>query len=221
MQEPDAVLTQGRAEGMGKCMKYLCMLLFSIASLHAQDVVPEQVPQEVMASAVSAVADLGKEVVLGRYQVAVERMYPQWKERTAKRMGGMAELEKQLEAVAGQMQQQGISITDCKPQGQPRGYEVFPGKKVEMIDGRQVETLRYTKWLILVPTVTKFRTFIDGDPRAVTIESTGFQVAISDKGENNWSFIDGSAVSVNDLRSLFLTLPKDMELPPLEKRQIK
>ncbi len=192
-----------------------------MVALRAQDVAPEPVPREVIASAVKAVAELGQEVVLGRYQAAVERMYPQWKERTAKRMGGMAELEQQLEAVAAQMREQGISITDFKPQGQPRGYEVFPGKQVETVDGKQVETLRYTKWLILVPTFTHFRTFIDGDPRAVTIESTGFQVAISEKGGDNWTFIDGSAVSVNDLRSLFLTLPKDLELPPLEKRQIR
>jgi hypothetical protein len=56
---------------------------------------------------------------------------------------------------------------------------------------------------------------------AVIIESTGFQVAISDKGKADWTFIDGSAVSVNDLRSLFGNLPQDLELPPLEKRQIK
>ncbi len=206
---------------MGKAMKCLFLFLFSLGALPAQEVAPEPVPREVVASAVEAVAELGQEVVLGRYQVAVERMYPQWKERTAKRIGGMAELEKQLESVAARMQEQGISITDFKPQGQPRGYEVFPGKKVETVDGKEVETLRYTKWLILVPTATHFRTFIDGDPRAITIESTGFQVAISDKGEDDWTFIDGSAVSVNDLRSLFLTLPKDLELPPLEKRQIR
>jgi hypothetical protein len=206
---------------MGRSMKFLFLFLFSMLSLKAQDVVPEQVPPEVINSAVKAVSDLGQEVVLGRYQVAVERRYPQWKERTAKRMGGMEKLEKQLESVAAQLQQQGISIIDFKPQGQPRGFEVFPGKKVETVDGRQVETLRYTKWLVLVPTVTLFRTFIEGDPRAITIESTGFQVAISDKGEDDWTFIDGSAVSVNDLRSLFLTLPRDLELPPLEKRQIR
>jgi len=81
--------------------------------------------------------------------------------------------------------------------------------------------LRYTKWLVLGPTVTRFRAMIEGDPVAVNIESTGFQVAISDKGSDEWTFIDGSAVSVNDLRSLFITLPKDLELPPLEKKQIR
>lgn len=191
------------------------------ATLHAQEFETQHVPPEVTASAVKAVADLGREVVLGRYQVAVEKMYPVWMERTAKRMGGMEKLQQQLDGVAKQMLQQGISITDFKPAGQPRAFEVFPGTKVEVIDGKEVEKLRYTKWLILVPTVTKFRAMIKGDPVAVYIESTGFQVAICDKGEDEWSFIDGSAVTVNELRSLFITLPKDLELPPLEKRQIR
>ncbi|MFD2257720.1 hypothetical protein ACFSSA_13650 [Luteolibacter algae] len=202
-------------------MKFLFCLFAMVISLRGQEVAVEKAPPEVIASAVKAVADLGQEVVLGRYKVAVDRMYPQWKERTAMRMGGMENLERQLDGVAKQMLQQGISITDFTPQGQPRAFEVFPGKKVETIDGRQVESLRYTKWLVLVPTVTRFRTMIEGDPVAVVIESTGFQVAISEKGKDSWTFIDGAGVTVNDLRSLFITLPKDLELPPLEKRQIR
>ena len=191
------------------------------AVLHAQEFEAQNVPPEVTVSAVKAVEELGREVVLGRYQVAVERMYPAWKERAAKRAGGMEKLQQQLDGVAKQMLQQGISITDFKPAGQPRAYEVFPGRTVEMVDGKEVEKLHYTKWLVLVPTVTNFRAMIEGDPVAVTIESTGFQVAICDKGTDEWSFIDGSAVTVNELRSLFITLPKDLELPPLEKRQIR
>lgn len=203
-------------------MKHLILFFFTAAFSHAQDTIIEVAPPVVVASAVKAVGDLGKEVVMGRYQVAVDRMYPQWKERTAKRMGGMEKLQQQLNGVAQDMLRQGISIIDSAPQGQPRAFEVDPGKKVEVVDGNEIERLRYTKWLVLVPTVTKFRAFIQGDPPvAVIIESTGFQVAISDKGKNDWTFIDGSTVSVNDLRSLFGNLPQDLELPPLEKRQIK
>lgn len=207
---------------MGMCMKKWFMFLAVIGVVHGQDApATEQVPAEVVASAVTAVSDLGKEVVLGRYQVAIERMYPTWKERTAKRMGGMEKLEKQLDGVAKQMLQQGISITDFKPLGKPTAYEVYPGKKVEKVDGKDVEVLRYTKWLVLVPTATRFRAMIEGDPVAVNIESTGFQVAICEKGTDEWTFIDGSAVTVSDLRSLFITLPENLELPPLEKKQIK
>ena len=179
-------------------------------------------PVDVIASAVGAVGALGDEVVLGRYQVALERMNPQWKERTASRIeGGMDELEKQLAGVARQMVQQGISMISFKPQGQPRSFEVGPGKKVEKINGQDVETLVFNKWLVMVPTVTKFRIIRQGESRPIIIESVGFQVAIADKGKANWTFIDGSGLSLNDLRGLYVNLPQNLQFPPLEKREVR
>lgn len=178
-------------------------------------------PAEVLAEAKNAVAELGKQVVQGRYEVAVERMNPLWKERMAARVGGVAALEKQLEGVSRQMIQQGITITSFEPQGQPTSYEVGPGKKTETINGQTVETLIYTKWLVLVPTSTKFRIIPKGSVKPVMIESIGFQAAISDKGRNDWTFIDGSSLTPFELRKLFINLPQDMKLPPIEKREIR
>lgn len=185
------------------------------------EVMAEKVPPEVVASAVAAVTKLGEDVVLGRYQVAVERMNPVWKERAAARMGGMAALEKQLAGVAAQMMQQGISMISFKPTGQPRTYEVSPGKKIIRENGVDVERLVHTKWLVLVPTVTKFRILQEGNPRPILIESTSYQVAISDKNANDWTFIDGASLKPSDLRGIFITLPQDMELPPVGKREIR
>jgi len=185
------------------------------------DVVAESIPPEVVAAAVNAVAKLGDEVVLGRYQVAVERMNPMWKARAVQRKGGMAALEKELDSVAAQMVQHGISIISCKPQGQPRPYEVSPAKKTIKQNGVDTEITAYTKWMVLVPTVTKFRILLQGNQKPTLIESTGYQVAICDKGKNDWTFIDGSGLSANDLRSLFITLPQNMELPPLGKREVR
>jgi hypothetical protein len=148
-------------------------------------------------------------------------MNPIWKERTAARMGGMAALEKQLAGVAAQMVQQGISMISFKPQGQPRAYEVSPGKKVIKENGRDVERLVFTKWLVMVPTVTKFRIMQQGNPRPLVIESTSYQVAISDKGRNDWTFIDGAGLRPADLRGLFITLPQNMELPPVGKHEAR
>jgi len=183
------------------------------------EVISEPVPPQVESSAVAAVAKLGDEVVLGHYQIAVERMNPMWKERAAKRMGGMQALEKQLATVAAQMVQQGISMISFKPQGQPRSYEVVPGTKVVKENGVNVEKLVFTKWLVLVPTVRKIRIMREGNPKPVVVESTGYQVAISDKGKNAWTFIDGAGLSVNDLRGLFVTLPQNMGLPPVEQHE--
>ena len=176
-------------------------------------------PGEVVASAVAAVGRLGDEVVMGRYQVAVERMNPLWKERTANRMGGMQELEKQLAGVSRQMLQQGVSMISFKPQGQPSSFEVGPGKKVDRVNGQEVESLIFTKWLVLIPTETKFRIMRQGNPKPLVVDSVGFQVAISEKGKNDWTFIDGSGLTVGDLRSLFGTLPSDLKLPVLQKRE--
>ena len=191
------------------------------AALSESQVMAEPVPPAVVTSAVAAVSKLGDEVVLGRYQAAIERMNPVWKERTAARMGGMAALEKQLAGVAAQMVQQGISMISFKPQGQPRAYEVSPGTKVFKENGRDVERLVFTKWLVLVPTVTKFRIMREGEPRPLVIESTGYQVAISDKDKSDWTFIDGAGLKPADLRGIFITLPQDMELPPLGKREVR
>ena len=177
-------------------------------------------PAEVVASAVDAVAKLGNEVVLGRYQVAVERMNSDWKERTAARLGGVEVLEKRLAGVAQQMVQQGVSMISFAPQGLPRSYEVGPGKKVETVAGEEVESLIFTKWLVMIPTVTKFRVMRQGE-KPVVIERTGFQVAISDKGADDWTFIDGSGLTINDLRSLYVTLPKDLEFPPVGAREAR
>lgn len=190
-------------------------------ALDESEVIAEPVTPEVGASAVAAVAKLGDEVVLGRYQVAVDRMNPLWKERAAARMGGKEALEKQLAAVAAQMVQQGISMISFKPQGQPRVYQVSPGKKTVKEGGVAVDKLVYTKWLVFVPTVTKFRIMREGVPKPLVIESTGYQVAVCDKGTNDWTFIDGAGLKVADLRGLFITLPQDLQLPPVEKREAR
>jgi hypothetical protein len=190
-------------------------------AMEDSEVIAEPVPPEVAVSAVAAVAKLGDEVVLGRYQVAVDRMNPLWKERAAARMGGMEALEKQLSAVAAQMVQQGISMISFKPQGQPRVYQVSPGRKLVKEGGVDVEKLVYTKWLVLVPTVTKFRIIREGVPKPLVIESTSYQVAVTDKGRTDWTFIDGAGLKPDDLRGLFLTLPRNLELPPVEKREVR
>jgi hypothetical protein len=180
----------------------------AVPEVNAEELQAGSAPQDVIESAVAAVTKLGEEVVKGRFDVAVERMNPEWKKRAATRAGGMEELEKQLAGVARQMVQRGISMISFKPQGEPRSFEVWTGKKVE------------GKWMVLVPTVTKFRITRENE-RPVFVESVGFQVAISDKDAIDWTFIDGSGVTVNELRRLFITLPANLELPPLEQREVQ
>lgn len=184
-------------------------------------------PADVVASAVAAVASLGDEVVQGRYKAALDRMNPQWKKRVAQKTeGGMEALEKQLEGVTAQMIQNGITMVSFRPEGLPRSYEVSPGRAVEKVNGQDVEKLIFNQWMVLVPTTSRVRITPPNNGKGavnkpVLIDSTGFQVAISDKGKNNWTFIDGSGLSVNELRGLFGTLPADLKFPPVEKREAR
>ena len=204
----------------------LASVLIMLGMAHAQqettntesfgeaEVIADAVPPEVVQSATSAVATLGNEVVLGRYQAALERMNPLWKERVSQRMGGMQALEEQLAKIPEEMVRQGITMLSSKPDGAPIVHQVGPQK------GKS-GNLVYTKWLVLVPTMTKFRLIREGNPKPLVIESLGYQVAISPKDKLDWTFIDGAGLKVSDLRGLFITLPRNIQLPPVSKRQAR
>jgi hypothetical protein len=204
----------------------LASVLIMLGMAHAQqettntesfgeaEVIADAVPAEVMQSATSAVATLGNEVVLGRYQAALERMNPLWKERVSQRMGGMQALEEQLAKIPEEMVRQGITMLSSKPEGAPIVHQVGPQKS-------KSGNLVYTKWLVLVPTITKFRLIREGNPKPLVIESLGYQVAISPKDKLDWTFIDGAGLKASDLRGLFITLPRNIELPPVSKREAR
>ncbi len=207
----------------------LVLVLGSSRSVAQEDagqaeVMAEEVPAKAVESAVAAVAALGHEVEQGRYHVALERMNPRWKERYAQRVGGMKELERMLEGVAAAMVAQNITMLSFKPHGKPMAYGVLPGQKTMQVNGRPESKLVYTQWLVLVPTVSQFRMMHNqpGEPaRWVRIQSTGYQVAVADRDKLDWTFIDGAGLTVNGLRSLFVTLPQDMKLPEVGKKEIR
>lgn len=178
-------------------------------------------PAEVTAAAVAAVKAMGDQVVLGRHQEAIKRMYPQWKESVAKREGGMEKLEAKLAGIVKQMNEQGVQVLSFRPEGVPTAYEVGPGKEVVEENGKKVEKMIYKQWLLLIPTVTEYRITQPGKggelPKFLVITSSGFQVAISDKDKNDWTFIDGSGVTVPELRRLFITLPDTLVLPEIKR----
>lgn len=175
-------------------------------------------PIEVVNSAIAAVNDLGKQVVLGKMKTSMERMYPQWRQRLSERAGGDAALQKTFDEMMAEMMKQGTTMISFKTFGFPTVYDVYPGKKVEIIDGKSVETLINTKWMLLIPTEIRYRVMNGATP--LIIESKGYQIAISDKDKVNWTFIDGSGLKVQDLRSMFISLPKDMILPEIKRREV-
>jgi hypothetical protein len=182
-------------------------------------------PEEVVKGAMVATSELGDRVARGELQYAYERMYPRWRERMAKRNGGAEAMEQQLRELAVQMQEQGVSILSVKVAGAVKAYSVWPKRSVTTVDGKPVESVADSRWVVLVPTVTRMRIRDEGVtdkvPRFRVIDSSGFQVAVSEKDPLEWFFIDGSGVTVADLRSLFPTLPGNIQLPVRERREVK
>ena len=202
--------------------------------LPAQDLVesevqPEEVPEAAIASAVEAVAELGKSVVRGNYQMALDRMNPKEKKLLAEKMGGLEALEKKLAEAPAQMERNGVKVVFSKPKGKPQAYAVTPvfvkpseqgGAGGEEGKGRWF----YSQWLVVVPTLTRYEVRLptEGDgEQLVRIENLSFQVAVSDRGKDDWTFINGAGLTLGRLRNHYRTLPADIEFPPVEERQIQ
>jgi hypothetical protein len=196
-----------------------------------------EVGPEVKQSAAAAVNELGKQVVLGNHKIAIDRMYGPWKEYLAKQTpGGMAKLEQASAELVKQMAQQQISIISSKVEVS-KPYEVDAGKEVvlengkpviDKASGKPVEKLVFKKWLLIVPTESEIRIMPPATPgqpppKIEVWVNHSFQVAISDKGKNDWTFIDGSAARVPELRRMFFNLSRSMELPEIkaEKKEAK
>jgi hypothetical protein len=191
------------------------------------------VPPEVEQSALAAVNDLGQQVVLGRFQVAIDRMFPPYKESLAKSVGGVEKLQEKLGGAGKAMAEQGIQILSFRTESRKdpltgieskfTAYEVESGKEVVQENGKPVEKMIFKKWLLLIPTVTEFRMTAPGKagelPKMHVIANHSFQVAISDKGKNDWTFIDGSGLRISDLRRMFFTLPENMTLPEIRSEE--
>ena len=183
-----------------------------------ENVVKAETPKpEVTASALAAVQKYGTDIVAGRFPEVVGRMYLPYKERMAKRAGSVEEFDRQLQEAMAKIQSAGVTTLSLKIQSDPQIFEVTLGKKTEIVDGKPAEIMVYTKWLVLVPIVTRFQAVNKGEKHLV--DRTSYLVAISDKGKNDWSFMDGASSSMVDLRGMFPTLP-DLKLPPLGAKEI-
>jgi len=178
-------------------------------------------PPEVLESAAEATKALAAQVMEGNYAYSIEKMYPRWKARAAKREGGMKELLERLAKAPAEMQRKGITLLDLEV-GQPAAGHEVRAALIGDAGGGQRRIL--TEWLVLVPTTSRFKVV---DPRRGVkkeIETYGYQVAIANKERMEWTFIDGSGLSVSELRRFFPGLPEDREalgMPRVGGRELK
>ena len=200
-------------------------------SAYAQD----QPPAGLADSARDAVQVLGNEVVKGNLEFAFNHMYPRWQSRLVKQSGKREDLLQKVRQAGEQMVQNGISIIDFKADYPTSFFRVWPVRKDGTDEQSDAPENFVYQWLTFVPTQTTLR-IIDRNNAETPIRrfvQSGFQVAITREDVSDWSFIDGSTLSVESLRSLFPSIPANIDslndpstgkkvLPkPREAREIK
>mgnify|MGYP004360290673 CR=1 FL=1 len=169
-----------------------------------------KVPQSVLDQAEAATRTMGQQVLQGNFRVALDRMYPRWKKRAAKKLqGGQAELAKRLAEIPKEMARQGISMLNYEVQKPTSAHEVVL-LRGEDKEGRPIRM--YLEWLVFVPTRAEYRVIDPTTRLPRKIETTGFQIAVNKKGTPDWHFIDGRNCSIADLRSFFPSLPENQKL---------
>ncbi|MBK1790174.1 hypothetical protein [Persicirhabdus sediminis] len=193
------------------------MMSFGLAS--AQVFVDPNVEE----SARQSVQKLGNEVMANNVNFAIEKIYPRWKSRLAMQMGGEDKLVARMQQVPDELLRAGVSIISFRADRPTQFYEVWPSRIERVIDGRKQEVV-VKHHLTMVPTVTRFRIIDQKAGKVHHIDSYGFQVAVSEMGKNEWTFIDGATISEADLRSLFPTIPtvaNGLQLPVCKKEEVK
>lgn len=222
-------------------IKHFAITVFSLVTLCSVSMSPQLQGQEVgegavivdpaiSASAKAAVQKLGLEMMKGNFQHGVNNMYPRWKRRLAKRLGSMAKLDAALARSTQQQVKMQMKVVGYQV-GEPTSFfSVWKAKKIDsktgkpFIDATGREQV-ISHWLAVVPTVVRVRV---PDPQKGgvirEIEESGYVLAVSEKGSSQWHFLTAMKPSIQDLRSLFPSLPADekaLRLPPSKAREIK
>ncbi len=165
-----------------------------------------------MESAQMATQKLGDAILKGNMDFAVLKMYPRWKKKQSILVGGDGNMLKKFAHAAKLMRDSGTVITDFKALRATEILYVRMEKKKGLTKVYYPVDYTFQK-LVVVPTVTQIR-FGKIDPatgKPFEVEKKSFQLAIYDENVKDWSFIDGSSVSINDIRNMFPTVPLSFE----------
>lgn len=171
-------------------------------------VLKEAVPGSVIAEAVAAVQQVGNEALQENYEEVIAKIYPRYRKRAVKQLGGEAALVAQMRKMISDLKQGGITILSFKAEPAIQGFEIP----------------EFGQWLVFVPTTRVIRRIDTQTGQVKKGELTDYQVALRDKAEGSeWSFINGSTLKVSELRALFPSLPRDedeLALPPTGFRDL-
>lgn len=158
-----------------------------------------------------ATEQLTDEILKGNTDFAIANIYPRWKKQLSMRFGGEANFLKRARETVTEMNRQNTVITDIKV-GVPNTIYYVWLKKMKNKSVIYFPFDYTTQKLVIVPTsVHATIDEIDKETgKKIKIIKNSFQIAIYDEATKSWSFISGGSISINQLRSLFPTLPMNM-----------
>jgi hypothetical protein len=197
----------------------VCGTLSILAQSNLRDLTLAQ-KTEIVQSATFAVSDLANQVLQGNYQIAIDKMYPEWKKNIARKLGGLDIFNQKLAGIQKAMTENGVTMLEFKPTLSPQLLEGGVSTIIQGSDS-QNQSADAMKWIVIVPTTTRLRILKEGTPMPILIQSKGYQIAITDKDKRDWTFIDGSGLKLSELRELFITIPMDTVLPEVSMSQAK
>lgn len=212
-----------------KTTMFFRIMLFTVTSVTASaQAIParQPVPEAIMIEAQKAVQGLANQVVRGNYDAAFKQMNPEWKEKLARKNRGEKKLMETMRAKFAALQAQGVVIRAMEASVPTVAYEVDFGLEQKQVNGELINVPVYKQWLVFVPTVSLVSATDRNaqPPKVYNIRVDGFQAAISKKGANDWTFIDGADLKAANLRELFEFLPKNdkkLGFPKREKKVLK
>lgn len=192
----------------------LFFVVLGFGLLGSQAFAQEEPPVGTADSAQRAVQVLGDEVVKGNLEYAVNNMYPRLLARLIKQIGNKEDLLLRVQKAGEQMTQNGISIIKFKSGAPTSFFRVWPLRKKGTDPTSNAPEDFVYQWLTFVPTQKTIRVIDSSnvEKRIRIYEQEGFQVAITREDVDDWTFIDGSTLSIETLRSLFPSIPVDIDM---------
>ena len=207
-------------KGHRKEMKAALFLLFSCSVVLGQMPPRQPVPEVIRIEAQKATQVLMNRVVKGDIDAAFKHMNSKWKKIEARKNGGEAKLNRKFSEGFADLQAKGITLRATQSKFPSTAYEVDFGHQEQIVNGERIKVGVYKQWMVFVPTVSQVTAVDRGavPPEIVEMRLDSFQIALCEKGKNDWTFIDGAHIKGAELRQLFPFLPKDEEKLGFPKR---
>lgn len=218
------------------------LLLLSILTLNAccEDANPRLssvpprniVPMEVKERAQNATQKVVDETVRGNFVAALDSMNPDYVKVISRAEGGPVKFKAKMLKMLKEMGQNGVTFQAAITRPADIAFEVdygfedylVNGEVVLGADGKPQQVANYRSWMVFVPVVKDILVMDPTTKKLRKFRQWDFEVAISPKKEENWTFINGSSINALELRKLFKFLPMDdkkFQFPEVKTEELK